>query len=64
MMNSNFDGGHGMYGAVLVGALAELGSRLNRPGRREVGRSWKRTALALTVIATPIALLLVNGNGF
>jgi hypothetical protein len=63
MMNGNFDGGHGMYGAVLIGAVAEVGSLLNRPGQRQAGRSWKRVVLMLVVIAAPVALLLTGGLG-
>jgi hypothetical protein len=62
MMNNNFDGGHGMYGAVLMGAMAELGALLNKPGRRQAGQSWKRTALLLAAIVAPVALLLANGT--
>jgi hypothetical protein len=63
MMNGHFDGGHGLYGGVLVGAMAELSSLLNKDGRRPAGRSWKRVVLMLVVIAAPVALLLANGNG-
>ena len=65
-MNGNFDGGRGMYGLVLLGAFAELGRYLNRPGqaRRETGRSWKRVMFVLGMIATPVVLLLASGNGF
>lgn len=62
-MNSHFDGGHGVYGAVLVGVVAELSSFLNRPGRQQAGQGWKRAALLLVVMATPVVLLLANGNG-
>jgi hypothetical protein len=64
MMNGNFDGGHGMYGAVLVGVVAELGGLLDKPSRRNAGQSWTRAVLVLVVIATPVALLLASGNGF
>jgi hypothetical protein len=63
MMNGNFDGGHGMYGGVLVGAMAELSSLLNKDGRRSAGRSWKRVVLMLVVIAAPVALLMTGGLG-
>jgi hypothetical protein len=65
-MNTNFDGGRGMYGSVLLGALAELGSVLSKPeqDRRTAGRSWKSTLLVLAVIATPVVMLLAGGQGF
>jgi hypothetical protein len=62
-MNGNFDGGHGMYGGVLVGAMVELSSLLNKDGRRSAGRSWKRVVLMLAVFVTPVALLLAGGLG-
>jgi hypothetical protein len=64
MMNGNFDGGHGMYGSVLVGAMFELGSLLNKPGRQPAGKSWKRVGFMLAVIAAPVMLLLANSGGF
>jgi hypothetical protein len=65
-MNSNFDGGRGMYGSVLLNALAEIGGMLNKPeqDRRAAGRSWKSTMLLLVVIATPVMVLLAGGRGF
>ena len=65
-MNTNFDGGRGMYGSVLLGALAELGGALNKPeqNRRAAGRSWKSTLLVLAVIATPVVMLLASRQGF
>ena len=60
-MNSNFDGVNGMYGSVQFGALTELG-RLFRTGKG-TGVSWKRVAVALAVMATPLALLLTGGLG-
>jgi hypothetical protein len=61
-MNGNFDGGHGVYGSVLVGALAELSALLNKPGRerRKESQSWKGAMLVLTVVGTPVALLLAG----
>jgi len=59
-MNGNFDGGRGMYGLVLLGALAELGSLWSKPGKRQNGQyglSGKRVALVLAAIAMPLALL-------
>ena len=65
-MNSNFDGGRGMYGAGAVERFGELGGLLNKPEpeRREAGRSGKRAVLVLAVIATPVVLLLAGGLGF
>ncbi len=65
-MNGSGDGGFGVYGSVVVGALMELGDLLNKPGqkRRGAGRSWKGVVLVLAVIVTPVVLLLASGNGF
>ncbi len=63
-MNSNFDGGQGMYGAVVVGALAELGALLSKVGQRPAGQSWKRSVLMLAVVVTPVVVLLASGSGF
>jgi hypothetical protein len=64
-MNGNFDGGHGMYGAVLVGALMELGGLVNQTAREQRGasRSWSRVVLVLAVVVAPVALLLAGGLG-
>ena len=65
-MNTDFDGGRGMYGSVLLGALAELGGALNKPeqNRRAASRSWKSTLLILAMIVTPVVVLLASGQGF
>lgn len=62
-MNGNFDGGNGIYGAVLVGALAELGRLLNKSGQRQTGLPWQRVALMLMAVALPAALLVAGGFG-
>lgn len=62
-MNSNFDSMNGMYGAVQFVALSELGRLWSKAGRRGVGLSWRRVALTLAVMATPVVLLLASGNG-
>ncbi len=61
-MSGNFDGGRELYGAVIVSAFVELSRLLNKPGqeRRAVSHSWKRVALGLAVIATPLVLLLAG----
>ena len=59
-MNSNFDDLLGVYGAVQYSALSEL-SHVFGTGKR-MGMSWQRVAMALAVIATPVALLLLAGG--
>ncbi len=65
-MNGNFDGVNGMYGSVQFLALAELSRLLKKTGQGQNGAqgfSWKRVALAVAVIATPVALLLAGRLG-
>jgi hypothetical protein len=61
-MNGNFDGGRGMYGAVLVGALMELGQLWGKHPKGQAGSAWKRVVM-LAVVVTPVALLLAGGLG-
>ncbi len=61
-MNGSLDGG--MYAAVMTGALAVLFGFFSRRGQGGSGRSWKRAALLLAAIATPMVLLLASGSGF
>jgi hypothetical protein len=63
MMNSNFDGGNGLYGVVQLGALAELGRLWDKQPKESVGQAWKRVVVVLAVVATPVALLLAGGLG-
>ncbi len=60
-MNSNFDGGNGLYGVVQLGALAELGRLWDKQPKGSVGQAWKRGVVVLVVVATPVALLLAGG---
>jgi hypothetical protein len=62
-MNGNFDGGHGMYGSVLVGALMELGRLWDKQPKGSVGQAWKRVVVVLAVVVAPVALLLAGGLG-
>ena len=62
-MNTSFDGGHGIYGAVMVEALIELSRLWGKPSKGQPGRAWKRTALVLAVLVAPMALLLASGLG-
>ena len=62
-MNSNFDGGNGLYGAAMVGALAELGRLWDKQPKGSAGQAWKRVVVVLAVVATPVALLLAGGLG-
>ena len=62
-MNSNFDGGNGLYGAVQVGALAELGRLLDKQPKASAGQAWKRVVVVVAVVATPVGLLLAGGTG-
>lgn len=62
-MSGNFDGGHGMYGSVMLGALMELGKMGDNRPKGQAGSVWKRVVLVLAVVVTPVALLLVGGLG-
>ncbi len=73
-MNSNFDGGNGMYGGVQYMALEEIqrlwdqvfAARTRNGSQPEVqarqGRSWKQKALILAVLAVPLVLVLIGGT--
>ncbi len=61
-MNSNFEGGNGLYGAAQFAALTEPGR-----WRSPMGKVWVGARSLLLVVVTltiALALLLANGTGF
>jgi hypothetical protein len=63
MMNGSFDGGNGLYGAVQLGALAEISRLWDKQPKGSAGQAWKRVVVVLAVVVTPVALLLAGGLG-
>ena len=62
-MNPGFDGGNGIYSAVMVGALLELSHLWGQSSKGRTGRAWKRAAWVLAIMVAPVALLMVSRLG-
>ncbi len=62
-MNGSFEGGTGLYGPGLLGALAELDRMSHKRTNKRTGQAWKRIMVVLAVVVTPMVVLVASGLG-